>query len=51
VFPKEPAAASARTGEVLAAALSAVVRNVLLYRSLLESIEDLARARRDAGGR
>jgi hypothetical protein len=32
-------------------ALSAVVRNVLLYRSLLESIEDLARARRDAGGR
>jgi len=50
-FPKQPAAASARTGEVLAAALSAVVRNVLLYRSLLESIEDLARARRDAGGR
>ena len=34
---------SARTGEVLAAALSAAVRNVLLYRSLLESIEDLAR--------
>jgi hypothetical protein len=51
VFPKEPAAATARTGEVLAAALSAVVRNVLLYRSLLESIEDLARARRAAGGR
>ncbi len=51
VFPKEPAAASERTGEILAAALSAVVRNVLLYRSLLESIEDLARARREAGGR
>ena len=51
VFPKDPAAATARTGEVLAASLSAVVRNVLLYRSLLESIEDLARARRDAGGR
>jgi DNA-binding NarL/FixJ family response regulator/putative methionine-R-sulfoxide reductase with GAF domain len=50
-FPKEPAAASARTGEMLAAGLSAVVRNVLLYRSLLEAIEDLARARRDAGGR
>jgi hypothetical protein len=50
-FPKDPAAASPRTGEVLAVALSAVVRNVLLYRSLLESIEDLARARRDAGGR
>jgi hypothetical protein len=51
VFPKEPAAASARTGEMLAAGLSAVVRNLLLYRSLLEAIEDLARARRDAGGR
>lgn len=50
-FPKDAALASARTGEILAAALSAAVRNVLLYRSLLESIEDLARARRDAGGR
>jgi CheY-like chemotaxis protein len=50
-FPKEGSAASARTGEVLAAALSAAVRNALLYRSLLESIDDLARARRDAGGR
>jgi GAF domain-containing protein len=51
VFPKEAAAASARTGEILAASLSAAVRNLLLYRSLLESIEDLARARRDAGAR
>jgi CheY-like chemotaxis protein len=50
-FPKDAAAASPRTGEILAAALSAAVRNALLYRSLLESIEDLARARRDAGGR
>jgi len=50
-FPKDAGAASARTGEILSAALSAAVRNVLLYRSLLESIEDLARARRDAGGR
>jgi len=50
-FPKDPEAASARTGEILSAALSAAVRNLLLYRSLLESIEDLARARRDAGGR
>jgi CheY-like chemotaxis protein len=50
-FPKDAAAASARTGEILAAALSAAVRNVLLYRSLLESIEDVARARRDAGAR
>jgi DNA-binding response OmpR family regulator/putative methionine-R-sulfoxide reductase with GAF domain len=50
VFPKDPAAASPRTGEILAAALSAAVRNVLLYRGVLASIEDLARARRDAGG-
>ena len=50
VFPGQQVGASARTAEVLAAALSAAVRNVLLYRSLLESIEDLARARREAGG-
>jgi len=49
-FPKEPIAASPRTGEILAAALSAAVRNLLLYRSVLASIEDLARARREAGG-
>jgi DNA-binding response OmpR family regulator len=40
--------ASPRTGEVLAAALSAAVRNVLLYRSLVESIEEVAEARRQA---
>ncbi len=40
--------ASARTGEALAAALSAAVRNVLLYRSLVESIEEMAEARREA---
>ena len=40
--------ASARTGEALAAALSAAVRNVLLYRSLVESIEEVAEARRQA---
>jgi GAF domain-containing protein len=39
---------SERTGELIAASLSAAVRNVLLYRSLLESIDDLARARREA---
>jgi DNA-binding NarL/FixJ family response regulator len=50
-FPKDAALASARTGEILAAALSAAVRNLLLYRSLLDSIEDLARARREAGPR
>lgn len=39
---------SAATGEVLGSALSAAVRNLLLYGSLLESIEDVARARREA---
>jgi signal transduction protein with GAF and PtsI domain len=37
---------SARTGEVMIAVLSAAVRNVLLYRSLLESIEEVATVRR-----
>ena len=35
---------SPRTGEVVAAALSAAVRSVLLYRSLVESIEEVAEA-------
>jgi len=48
VFPSESVGASARLGELLAAPLSAATRNVLLYRSLLESVEDVARARRDA---
>lgn len=42
---------SAARGEMLSAALSAAVRNVLLYRSLLESIDDVAEARREARGR
>ena len=50
-FPASPDRVSARTAEVLASSLSAVVRNVLLYRSLLESIEEVARARRDARAR
>lgn len=41
---------SPRTAEVLAAAISAAVRNVLLYRSLLQSIEEVATARREARG-
>jgi len=45
-FPSGGAPASARTGEVLAAAISAAVRNLLLYRSLLESIDEVARVRR-----
>ena len=50
VFPNEGQPASPRTAEVLAAAFSAVVRNVLLYRSLLQSIEEVANARRQARG-
>jgi len=46
-FPSGGASASARTGEILGAALSAAVRNVLLYRSLLESIDEVAEARRE----
>ncbi len=47
-FLREGAVPSPRTAEVLSAALSAAMRNVLLYRSLVESIEELARARREA---
>ena len=46
-FPSR-GAAPARTGEILAATVSAAVRNVLLYRSLLESIDEVAGARRAA---
>jgi DNA-binding response OmpR family regulator/putative methionine-R-sulfoxide reductase with GAF domain len=46
VFPMEGASASARTGEILTAAISAAVRNVLMYRSLLESVDEVAKARR-----
>ncbi len=48
VFPESGADASPEIGEVLGAALSAAVRNVLLYRSLLETIEEVAVARRSA---
>jgi DNA-binding response OmpR family regulator len=47
-FPGQGVGASARTGEILSATLSAAVRNVLLYRSLLESIDEVADARRAA---
>jgi len=50
VFPGAQIGASARLAELLAAPLSAATRNVLLYRSLLESVEDVARARREAEG-
>ena len=48
IFTADPNAASPRTAEVLGAALSAAVRNVLLYRSLVDSIEEVARARKDS---
>jgi DNA-binding NarL/FixJ family response regulator/putative methionine-R-sulfoxide reductase with GAF domain len=41
----------AATGEVVSAALSAAVRNALLYRSLIESIDELARVRREGVAR
>ena len=50
VFREEGQSASPRTAEVLAAAFSAAVRNVLLYKSLLQSIEEVASARRQARG-
>jgi DNA-binding response OmpR family regulator len=46
-FPKDGATASPRTAEVLGAVLSAAVRNVVLYRSLIDSIEEVARIRRE----
>jgi DNA-binding response OmpR family regulator len=48
-FPREEALASPRSGEILAAALSAAIRNVLLYRSLLESIDEVAKVRQERG--
>jgi hypothetical protein len=49
-FPSGAARASAATGELLSASLSAAIRSVLLYRSLLESIDEVADARRAARG-
>jgi DNA-binding response OmpR family regulator len=47
-FPERAEDTSPGVGEVLAAALSAAVRNVLLYRSLVETIDEVARARRES---
>ena len=47
-FLQEGAEPSARTAEVLGASLSAAVRNALLYRSLIDAIEEVAEARRSA---
>jgi DNA-binding response OmpR family regulator len=49
IFPELGEVASARTGELLAVSLSAAIRTVLLYRNLLEAIDDVARARRNSG--
>lgn len=50
IFPANPDDAAPDLAEVLAAALSAAVRNVLLYRSLVSSIEQVAEARRGDRG-
>jgi DNA-binding response OmpR family regulator len=47
-FPKSAEDASPALAELLSAALSAAVRNVLLYRSLVQTIEEVAEARREA---
>ena len=47
-FPRGSAADAGGSAETVAAALSAAVRNVLLYRSLLDSIDEVAAARRRA---
>jgi GAF domain-containing protein len=45
-FPEDGVHASARTAEILTAAVSAAVRNALLYRSLVEAVDEVASARR-----
>jgi hypothetical protein len=47
-FPERGREASPALAELLSAALSAAVRNVLLYRSLVQTIEEVAVARREA---
>jgi CheY-like chemotaxis protein len=49
-FPRHARDASPALGELLSAALSAAVRNALLYRSLVQTIEEVAAARRNAKG-
>jgi len=47
VFLEAGVPASARTGEILAAAISAAVRNAIMYRGLLNSVDEVANARRE----
>ncbi len=49
-FPASTHRASPALAELVAAALSAAVRNVLLYRSLVQTIEEVAVARREGRG-
>ena len=49
-FPDAASDASPALAELLAAALSAAVRNVLLYRNLVQTIEEVAVARREGRG-
>jgi DNA-binding response OmpR family regulator/putative methionine-R-sulfoxide reductase with GAF domain len=47
VFLEAGVPASARTGEILAAAISAAVRNAVMYRGLLDCVDEVAKARRE----
>jgi hypothetical protein len=47
VFLESGVPASARTGEILAAAISAAVRNAVMYRGLLDCVDEVAKARRE----
>lgn len=47
VFLEAGVPASARTGEILAAAISAAVRNAVMYRGLLDCVDGVAKARRE----
>jgi len=47
VFLEAGVPASARTGEILAAAISAAVRNATMYRGLLDCVDEVAAARRE----
>jgi DNA-binding response OmpR family regulator len=47
VFLEAGVPASARTGEILAAAISAAVRNATMYRGLLDCVDEVAKARRN----
>jgi GAF domain-containing protein len=48
VFLESGVPASARTGEILAAAISAAVRNAIMYRGLLDCVDEVAKARRES---